>query len=77
MGAFKAVRITDPYVLGKIEEIRKATGERTGSRTAARMILERVGQVELTGFASAASHFGIQPIAPTDARSSGMASAVA
>ncbi len=76
MAALKELRITDPYLLKKLEALRTITGDRCSAKIAGRMLIERMAQIELHGTALP-NHFGTQPVGPIDARSTGMASAVA
>jgi hypothetical protein len=43
----KDIRITDPYVRRRVEAARRRAGESTSTKTAARLILERLAQVEM------------------------------
>ncbi len=43
----KDIRITDPYLKQLIERVRRKSGESTPTRTASRLIIERLAQLEL------------------------------
>lgn len=42
------VRITDPFILRQVESERRKRGDATGSKTACRLISERLAQLEIT-----------------------------
>lgn len=44
MSQLKSIRITDPYVIRRVEEEQRRTKEKTAAKTAIRMILERAMQ---------------------------------
>lgn len=44
----KDIRITETYVKQLVEQIRSKTGESTPTKTAARLIIERAAQLEIT-----------------------------
>jgi hypothetical protein len=44
-----AVRITDKYLLKRIESLREQNGESTATTTARRLLVERLAQLELIG----------------------------
>lgn len=74
MAAVKDVRITDPYLLQQIEKHRIAAGDKSSTKTAARLLIQRMTEIESQGrFVGS----GTQPSTDHDAHSSGMASAVA
>lgn len=41
------IRITDPYIIGQVEAERDSRGDSTSTKTAARLITERLTQLEL------------------------------
>jgi len=43
------LRITDPYVLRKIEQVRVARGEKTSTQTASRLLLQILPLVDAQG----------------------------
>jgi len=45
----KDVRIKDPYVKSRLEQIRLDSGESSITKTAARLVLERAAQLEVQG----------------------------
>lgn len=60
MAAAKDVRITDPVLLRRIEAHRVAAGDRSSTKTAARLLIERMTQLEGTPnkFATVQSEIG-------------------
>lgn len=45
----KDARITDPYVKRRLDAVRRQSGESTITKTAARLVLERIAQLEVQG----------------------------
>lgn len=45
----KDIRITDPYTKARLEEVRRIRGDATITKTATRLVLERVAQLETQG----------------------------
>jgi hypothetical protein len=52
----KDIRITDPYLKQLIERVRRKSGESTPTRTASRLIVERLAQLELMDKSEVAKH---------------------
>lgn len=68
-------RITDPYLLQQLEDEREARGDSTVTKTAGRLITERLAQLELNRRSDSADNrrpetsvMGNQPISENDAR---------
>jgi hypothetical protein len=65
MKPVKHIRISDPYVIERVELIRMGSNEPTASKAAGRLIIERAAEILER---PATTLTGTQPISDSDAR---------